>query len=254
MPGRIQSVDRAVAIVRLLQDSSTPLELHEVAAALGLARSTAHGLLATLRELDLVAQSRSDDRYYAGVQAGQFIAHAVDGNELRSLSMNWTDSLVAETGLQSFLGIRTGGSVELVHHVFRPDGSRQHLRTGERLPLHATALGKALLANDIQGRRALSVLDLQSHTHRTVVDAAELAAELVTVRRTGLASEDGEFEAGRAAVAAPIRGAGGKTIAAIAVVGPRDELIDHRAAVRTKLVAPIRKAAAAITDELGALA
>ena len=63
--------------------------------------------------------------------------------------MNWADSLAGSAGQEVLLGMPAGPAapgVELVHHVFRPDGSPQRLRTGELLPLHATAVGKCLLA------------------------------------------------------------------------------------------------------------
>lgn len=56
MPGRIQSIERAVAVLRLLDSADQPLGLHEIASALGLARTTTHGIVTTLRELGLISQ------------------------------------------------------------------------------------------------------------------------------------------------------------------------------------------------------
>src|SRR6185369_14498149 len=70
------------------------------------------------------------------------------------------------------LGMPAGSAVELVHHVFRPDGSPQRLRTGEQLPLHATAVGKCLLALAPIAVPRPHELDLQRYTAPAVGRAA----------------------------------------------------------------------------------
>ena len=92
-----------------------------------------------------------------------------DRHDLRSRAMNWADSLAGSAGQEVLLGMPAGAVVELVHHVFRPDGSPQRLRTGEQLPLHATAVGKCLLAFAPIAVPRPHELDLQRYTGRTVV-------------------------------------------------------------------------------------
>jgi DNA-binding IclR family transcriptional regulator len=70
----------------------------------------------------------------------------LDGNELRTRALNWSDSLAARTNESVRIGTLHYGQVLIVHHVFRPDDSMQ-TRRGALPPAHATALGKVPLAD-----------------------------------------------------------------------------------------------------------
>src|SRR5436305_399693 len=71
----------------------------------------------------------------------------LDGNELRTRALNWADALATQSGESVRIGTLHENQVLIVHHVFRPDDSRQALEVGSLVPAHATALGKALLAS-----------------------------------------------------------------------------------------------------------
>src|SRR5699024_5338129 len=98
MPGTVQAVERAAAILRLLAVRGTPLALGEIAAALGLAKTTAHGLLRTLLVVDFVSREPGSGRYTLGDTLRHLGAGSVDVNELRSKSMNWADTLASRSG------------------------------------------------------------------------------------------------------------------------------------------------------------
>ena len=72
----------------------------------------------------------------------------LDGNELRTRALNWSDSLAARSDESVRIGTLHEGQVLIVHHVFRPDDSRQALEVGALVPAHATAMGKVLLARN----------------------------------------------------------------------------------------------------------
>jgi DNA-binding IclR family transcriptional regulator len=195
MPGTIQSIERAAAMLRLLGSAGRPLALAEIAAPLDLARPTAHGILRTLREVGFVDQDRDTGRYSLGAGLRR-LGGGWDRHDLRSRAMNWADSLAGSTGQEALLGMPAGPAVELVHHVFRPDGSPQRLRTGEQLPLHATAVGKCLLAFAPIAVPRAHELDLQRYTGRTVVAVGLLNEHLAAVRHRGWAAESGEHRPG----------------------------------------------------------
>jgi len=254
VPGRIQSIERAVAVLRLLDTADQPLELHEIADTLGLARTTTHGIVTTLRELGLVGQIHDHGplhgRYEVAEAARLFGRGGPDPHELRSLAMNWADSLAAQTGLAVTLGVPTRSDVLVVHHVFRPDGTPQQLAVGQRRPLHASALGKALLAFASSGVRRLQGTELTPYTKRTIRTHQELTDALAAVRQEGFATEDGELEPDRGAVAAPVQGPGGLAVAAVAAIGRRDELFDRRGQTQPDLVEPLRHTARALSREV----
>jgi DNA-binding IclR family transcriptional regulator len=257
VPGRIQSIERAVAVLRLLDTADQPLELHEIAETLGLARTTTHGIVATLRELGLVGQVHDHGplhgRYQVAAAARLFGRGGPDPHELRSLAMNWADSLAAQTGLAVTLGVPTRADVLVVHHVFRPDGSAQRLAVGERRPLHASALGKALLAFASGGARRLQGAELPRYTSRTIRTHQGLADSLPAIRRDGIATEDGEYEADRGSIAAPVHGAGGPAVAAVAVFGRRDELFNGHGEPDRELAHATKATARALSRQVQTL-
>jgi DNA-binding IclR family transcriptional regulator len=139
---------------------------------------------------------------------------------------------------------------EVVHHVFRPDGSPQRLRTGQVLPLHATAVGKCLLAFAPVAVPPLHQLDLQRYTGRTVVTVGLLAEHLAVARHRGWAGELGEYRTGVGGVAAPVRTGGGLVVGALGVEGPVEELYAGASPV-PRLVEQLANAAREISAGLG---
>lgn len=249
MPGSIQSIERAAAILRLLGSTDRPLGLGEIAAALDLARPTAHGIVRTLRDVGFVGQEASS-RYVLGGALRELGRGGWDRHDLRALSMNWADSLAGSTGLAVHLGVADAGALRLVHHVFRPDGSPQRIRTGEEQPLHATALGKCLLAFAPVATPPPRDLVLTRYTGRTCVAVAALEAHLATARRRGWAGDTGEFEPGVGGAAAPLRTGGGLVAGALGVVGPVEELYGIGGELRPLPAAQLLSAAREISASL----
>ncbi|RKS75706.1 DNA-binding IclR family transcriptional regulator [Motilibacter peucedani] len=252
MPGPVQSVERAAAILKLLAASSAPLALVEVANSLDLAKGTAHGLLRTLVEVGFVEQDRTSGRYALGATLLQLGTDYLDVNELRSRALNWADPLASRTGEAVRVGVLHGAEVLVVHHVFRPDDTAQTVEAGALLPAHATALGKVLLAHDPAAVARLGA-PLASFTHRTLTDSRALAASLAEVRRRDWAVSVEELEVGRAAIAAPIRGRGGLVVGAVGISGDCDRLAP-RGTPPAGLLSLVADTARAISHELGARA
>ena len=143
----IQSIERAAAILRALAGGSRRLGVSELSDRLGLAKGTVHGLLRTLKDEGFVEQDPDSGKYQLGAALLQLGNIYLDVNELRGRSLAWADSLAVRTGEAVRVGSLHGDGVLIIHHVFRPDNSLQILEVGAQLPLHATALGKALLAH-----------------------------------------------------------------------------------------------------------
>ncbi|QJY44538.1 IclR family transcriptional regulator [Pseudonocardia broussonetiae] len=249
MPGSIQSIERAAAVLRLLGSTDRPLGINEIAAALDLPRPTAHGIVRTLKEVGFVEQDPSA-RYVLGDALRELGRGGWDRHDLRARAMNWADSLAGSTGLAVQIGVPDAGAVRLVHHVFRPDGTPQTIRTGEEQPLHATALGKCLLAFAPVATPPPRELALTPYTGRTCSTVPALEAHLAVARRRGWAGDSGEFESGTGGAAAALRGSGGLVAGAIGVVGPVEELFgiggELRAPVAVHLVAAAREISASL--------
>ena len=147
MPGHIQSIERAAAILRLLSGRTRRLGVVDLAGELALPKGTVHGLLRTLQAVGFVEQDAETGKYQLGAALLHMGSSYLDGNELRARALNWSDSLA--TRAQEAVRIATlhDSQVLIVHHVFRPDDTLQSLDVGSLLPAHATALGKVLLAH-----------------------------------------------------------------------------------------------------------
>ncbi|MEU8278461.1 IclR family transcriptional regulator [Microbispora bryophytorum] len=256
MPGPIQSIERAAAILRLLAQGSGRLGLTEIANSLGLARGTAHGILRTLQLVGFVEQDEATGKYQLGAALLHLGTSYLDVNELRSRAINWADALAARSGEAVRIGTHLQGRVLVVHHVFRPDDSLQTLDVGMLLPLHATAIGKVLLAFDANAASALhdAVRDgeLEQFTRRTARTQREMSRMLATVREHGWASDADEAGMGEAGVAAPIRGYGGLVVGAMGVSGATERICDTGGRPRPELVGYVRDAARAVSRDLGA--
>ena len=248
MPGNIQAVERAMAVLTVLGRAGRPLALSEIAGTLGLAKPTAHGIVRTLQSGEYVHQDRASRRYSLGDAFDMIERAHLDPHDLRSVAMGWTDSLAALTGLEAIIAVPSPGGAEIIHHVFRPDNSAQTLRIGERLPLHATAAGKALLSFT-PGVHPQDGLD--RFTRRTIVTVSRLESELDRVRERGLAGDRGEFRAGEGGIAAPLRGPGGLGVAALELVAPVDRLFDSSGMPDSTTGRHLRAIARMITRAIG---
>ncbi|MFH9676278.1 IclR family transcriptional regulator [Streptomyces sp. NPDC017405] len=252
MAGPVQSIERAAAILRLLAGGPRRLGLGEVAASLGLAKGTAHGILRTLQHVDFVEQDAATGKYQLGAALLHLGTSYLDVNELRSRSLNWADALAARSGEAVRLGTPLEGRVLVVHHVFRPDDTFQTLEVGALLPLHASSLGKVLLAFGTATPGPDGERGLEAYTPHTLVDPDRLARALATVRETGWAAEIQEMNMGEAGLAVPIRGHGGLVVGALGLSGPVERICDTRCQPRPALLSLLREAARAISRDLGA--
>ena len=246
MPGTVQAVERAAAVLTVVASAARPLGLADIAAAVELPKTTVHGLLTTLKSIGWIEQDRPTGSYrVARTMAG--LAQSLDAADLRSAATPWMDTLAAQTGLEVHLSRLDGGAAVVVQHVYRPDNSPQRLRVGEAMPLHATANGKVLLAHCAPGSGDLDQRP-ERFTRHTLVDHEEIEAELERIRGDGFAVEVGEYYPDVSSVAVPVRDALGDAVAALAVLGPREELPSGNA--RPEVVSPLVRAAGSISRTL----
>jgi len=248
MPGSIQSVERAAAILQLVAESSGPVGLTEVAESLDLAKATAHGLLRTLEDVGFLDHDASG-KYSVGAGLLDLSRARVDPHDLRSHAMNWADSLASRSGEAVRIAAYVDGEPRIVHHVFRPDDTLQLLEVGQSRPAHATALGKALLAwgGFPRGRPDT---DFERFTQHTIVNPRDLTRHLVEVRRQGWACDVEEYHPGEASIAAPVRGHVGRVVGAIGLAGSVDRLCDTGGRPRPHLVTQVCDTAHSVSRDL----
>jgi DNA-binding IclR family transcriptional regulator len=246
----IQAIDRAAGILQALAGGPQRLGVSELAARLGLARPTVHGILQTLVAHGFVEQDPASDKYQLGPGLLQLGYSYLDLNELRARSSSFADRLAIRTNAAVRVGVMHGPSIVVVHHVFRPDSTFQVLEVGSQLPLHASALGKAVLAfMPIEVIDGLLSDELPRLTKRTA-NAAGLRAQLRTIRDEGIATERDEAVLGESSIAAPIFDQSQQAVGAIGVVGDTERIFAS-GAVRSVTTAVI-EAARGVSRALGA--
>jgi DNA-binding IclR family transcriptional regulator len=247
---RIQSIDRAAAILKALASGPRRLGVSELADRLGLARPTVHGLLQTLQDHGFVEQDRASEKYQLGPGLLQLGYSYLDLNELRARSIVHADRLASRTGAAVRVGVMHAASVVVVHHAFRPDASIQILEVGSQLPVHASALGKAILAFQPPAViEELTAEALPRLTKRTRT-AQALREELIEVRDQGVAIERDEAVLGESSVAAPIFDHSARAVGAIGVVGDTERILPRGPA--KGVTAAVIEAARGVSRELGA--
>ena len=248
----VRSVDRAAALLLALGESQGEAGVTELARRLGLHKSTASRLLATLQKRGLVEQDDETGKYRLGLVVIRLAERAERTLDLRGIALPELERLARLTHETTGLGILDGDTMLAVAQVDGPNLIAVGDWTGRATPLHCVASGKVLLSS-LAEREVLRVVrrGLVSYTERTIVELEPLLEELARIRRRGYATAIGEYELGLNAVAAPVHDARGNVIAAVDIWGPAFRLTPRRI---PELAAQAREAAAAISVRLGGAA
>jgi len=241
----VASVGRAIALLEALSGAPEGLGVNELARRIDVNPSTASRLLATLEDGGLAAR-QADGRYQLGLRFVTLADRALARLDVRELARPHLQALVERTGETATLSIPAGGEAVTVDFVPGTSSVVSMARVGRPNPLHATAIGKTMLAFGDgavppDGR-------LTAFTERTLLDRAALSREVEQVRRAGWAAAVGERETDLAAIAAPVRGDAGRLLAILGLQGP---LARMSAARRREMQALLLDAAEQLSRRLG---
>ena len=245
----VRSVDRAAALLLALGDSHGEAGVTELARRLGLHKSTASRLLATLEKRGLVEQDEETGKYRLGLVVIRLAERAERTLDLRSIAMPELDRLARVTHETTGIGVLDGDQLLTVAQADGPNLVAVGDWTGRWVPLHSVAAGKVLLAS--MPEREILRLErrgLDRFTDRTNTGLEPLLEELARVRRRGYATAFGEYDPALNAVAAPVHDARGSVIAAVDVWGPTFRVTPRRI---PELVQQVREAAGAVSVRLG---
>lgn len=246
----VQSVQRAVRVLRELAAGGPRLGVTELAERVGVAKPTVHALLRTLEGEGLVVQDSETGRYQLGPGLLLLGNAYLDTQELRARSLSWADTLATRADEAVWVTVLTGDHVFVVHHAFRPEGVVQILEVGASIPWSTCALGKATVAFlPPEQRKALLDGDLPALTGSSITDRDVLARQLDEVGRTGHALENQESALGDAGIAAPVFDRNG-VAGAIGIIGPVERVLDDGA--RQDHIVAVREVARQVSRELGA--
>jgi IclR family transcriptional regulator, acetate operon repressor len=243
----VRSVDRAASILLALGGWNGEAGVTEIARSLGLHKSTASRLLATLQKSGLVHQDGESGKYRLGVTLVRLGGQAERTMDLRSMANPELVRVARSVREATTLGVLDGDSVTTV--AWADAAGIAQARTDRYMPIHATATGKVLLSRRPEREVIrLSKPGLQPFTSQTIVRVDLLLEEVARVRRRGYATAFGEHQVAVNAVAVPVFDNRGDIVAAIAVRAPGNRISPGRV---PELVERIREAAFVLTGRIG---
>jgi IclR family transcriptional regulator, acetate operon repressor len=220
--GRPSVIDRVFCVLESCAASGRSLTLVDLSRRTGLPKTTVHRVCWKLVELGLL--THADDGFQVSPKLFALGSMSPELRRLRALAMPWLHELTARTEWATNLAVIADGRALVVEEVYGQHTGRMPRMVGARLPLHATAIGKALLSgfDDAELEDYLRSSALKAYTPNTIVRPNLLAEHLRRVRATGFAMSFEEWSLGTSGVAAPVY-ADGQVIAAVAVVGETNE-------------------------------
>ena len=221
-PYKVQVLDRAVAILELLSNTSKEMSLGELTSAIGLHKSTVHRLLMVMESHRLVDKSALHGHYRLGMRLFELGSLAVANLNLRERARPRLEWLVAQTGETVHLCVLDRNEMLYIDKLEPERSVRLATKIGRRVGIHCSAVGKAVLAcmTGPSARALLGGLELPQYTPHTITVLEELLLEVDRTRERGYAMDNEEHEEGVRCLAAPIVDENGKPVAAISISGP----------------------------------
>jgi IclR family acetate operon transcriptional repressor len=246
----VKSLDRAMAVFEHLSTTSGTT-LSELAADTDQSPATTYRILVTLEARGLVEFDPGPQLWHIGPRAFLIGTRYLRRTSLVERARPVLRRLMERTGETANLGIAREGHVLFVSQVETHASIRAFFPPGTLSPMHASGIGKALLAQmSPEARtRALSAAGLERFTERTLTDRDAIEADMALTRQRGYAIDDEEKTEGMRCIAAPVLDLHGEVVAGISVSGPASRVRDDEIAT---LAAAVRDAAATLSAALGA--
>jgi DNA-binding IclR family transcriptional regulator len=228
--------------------SGEGLTLTDISRELGVPKSTAHGILQTMRRRGYLSWNAGSKAYSIGLRLVALAQAAPILETVQARARPHLERLARELHETALLLAYEGFTSVCVDKVESASPLRYTVRLGERWPLHGTSIGKLYLAElgEREVRELLAREPVRRFTERTIVDPDALVAELEVVRRNGYAENHDEIIEGVTGYGAPIRVQGGRLVGGLSVVGPTERMEDRHDVIVAMLVAE----ASALTGEL----
>lgn len=227
---RLQTLARSLALLKQFTHDRPEWGLSELARQLKLSKAIVHRIVATLEDQRFLA--RKDGRYALGPAILDLSSVLLNSIDLREVARPVMKRLADQTDESVFMTILSGDRSVCVEKVDSRQRMRLTLDIGGHYPLHAGASNKVLLAflPEEEQERILTQ-PLKAFTERTPRDPAQLREELKAIRQAGWCASTGELTPHAAAIAMPLRDAGGEVVGALSVSGPESRMQDKEGMV-----------------------
>ena len=247
----VHSVEKAITLLDCFWRSGGSLSLTELVQQTGWAKSTVHGLLASMLSSAVVEQDKSDGRYRLGYHLYELGSCVSASWDVVGIVRPRLEELAAKVGESTYLARLSGEELVLVECIEpHSAGFRVYNEPGTRIPLHCSSQGKCILAAmpEEKARELLMRKGMEALTANTITSWEGMASQLELTRELGYSVERGEYRVGLQSVGAPIFDSTGNCEYAIGIVGIQGNgpLSADRAAIDG-----VREAAAGASHDLG---
>lgn len=236
----------------LIQTSATEVGVRQMASALNLSPSNAHGLLKTLVNEGLVEQDVQTARYFLGPELMRWAHLIIARTPIRKIALEHMRQLVDTCNETSVLGIYSSARQEMMFAatVESTHPLRYSLALNEWMPVHVAASGLAIMAflPETQIRSIIQRTRLTGVTPQSITKASRLLTELKNIRERGYALSRGQRIPGAVGLAVPIFGPAGEVIGDINLTIPEQRFDDNGS---KRLIELLSTCAAAVTAEIG---
>lgn len=248
--GQVQSLTRALSIMRVLAESLDGMTLSDVAQVVGLPPSTAHRLLTTLQQERFARFDPLTSLWQVGVQAFIVGNAFTRTRDVVTMARPYMRRLMEESGETVNLYLESDGEGICIAQIECRQLMRAIARPGGRVKMHYSGAGKAILAwlPDSQVTKILQRHGLPRATERTLDTPVRLRENLAAIRARGYAVDDEENAVGLRCVGAPVFDEHAQPLAGLSLSGPTARIADDRLPVLGALVAQIARE---VTAELG---
>jgi DNA-binding IclR family transcriptional regulator len=235
---------KVMAILEAFAPGGVRLTLTEICRRAGLPLATGHRLVGELTGGGFL-ERLPDGSYRIGIRLWRIGAQASAATGLRELALPHMEDLYEATHENVQLAVLSDHKALYLERLRGPRSMPIVSRVAAELPLHATGVGKVLLAFAPPEFTEEVIADgLTAHTPHTIIDPDRLRASLADIGRTGYAVTNEEMTLGSCSVAAPVRGPDGETVAALSLV------IRRRNADLRRLVPTVVAAAQALSRDI----
>lgn len=218
----VQSVERALNIIEILQDLPNGLGVTELSHRLEVSKSTAHRLLMSLYNKGFVQQDLQTEKYYLGLKFIELGQVVTDNLDIRKVASPYLRQLTEKTGETAHLAIMDKNEIVYIDKLESSATIRMFSNIGKRAPIHCTGIGKAIFAflQDQQIEQIIKDTGLRKYTEKTRTTREEMLIEIQEIRLRGYSIDDEEHEMGIKCSAAPIFNHKNEVVAGISVAGP----------------------------------
>jgi len=220
------AVERALAILEYIASKQGAVGVGEIAKELGLAKSTTHRILETLKSKQFVEQVEISEKYDIGIKAIEVGMSGLKNWNIVDISAPYLKQLATDLNETAFLAAYDNGEIVYLYKAEGTQAVITNAQLGTRKPVHCTALGKAIVSNFHieEVDRILEKKGMAKYTDRTIADKHKYFVELSKVRQRGYAIDDEEVEDGLTCIAVPVYNYTGNAIAAISIAGPSERM------------------------------